>query len=255
MNGAMKMMMLANKSREGDSTHSGGMSTPYHTGGQPRTAYMGGDTHGEGNVQPMNGGTYDRYDGQEYRGDDDGMESRGYKRDSRGRFRSEMEDSYSLSPNVLPMYPAQRPKMGRIGFAASGEMGWEPHMGGGGTQEEMSHGHSETVMGRSRPRRMKLTQDMAEEWMEGLQNEDGTRGPHWSAAQTRQVMSQKGIGADPVQFYAALNMIYSDYYKVLKKYGLADKMDVYVDLACAWLNDRDAVGDKAGAYFEYVVRG
>lgn len=265
MNGAMKMMMLSSRGREGNQSSNGGrMYNTYDAGNQPRTTYMNDEPRDEGRSSPRSGGgemrgpgsgVYDRYDGPQYNGDDDDMESRGYKRDSRGRFRSELEDSYALSPRVLPMFPTERPKMGRIGFSAGGEMGWDSHMGGGETQDDdMSHGHSDSAARRGHVRSMKLTQDMAEEWMDGLQNEDGTRGPHWSMAQTKQVMSQKGIDADPIQFYAALNMIYSDYYKVLKKYGLADKMDVYVDLACAWLNDRDAVRDKAGAYFAYAVR-
>ena len=31
-------------------------------------------------------------------------------------------------------------------------------------------------------------------------------------------------------------------------------MDFYVDMASAWINDKDAVKDKAWAYFEYVVK-
>jgi hypothetical protein len=31
-------------------------------------------------------------------------------------------------------------------------------------------------------------------------------------------------------------------------------MDMYVDLACAWLNDHDAMPDKAARYYEYIVK-
>jgi len=46
--------------------------------------------------------------------------------------------------------------------------------------------------------------------------------------------------------------IYSDYFAVFKKHNL-NNMDLYVDLAAAWLNDKDAVKNKAAVYFEHVV--
>ena len=46
---------------------------------------------------------------------------------------------------------------------------------------------------------------------------------------------------------------YSDYCKVLKKYGV-DRAEVYVELAGAFLRDKDAgAKDKLAAYYEHVV--
>jgi len=98
----------------------------------------------------------------------------------------------------------------------------------------------------------KLTKEMAEEWTKGMENEDGTKGPHWTMDQVKQLMAQRGIQTDPAEFWAVLCSIYSDYFAVFKKHNL-NNMDLYVDLAAAWLNDKDAVKNKAAVYFEHVV--
>ena len=99
----------------------------------------------------------------------------------------------------------------------------------------------------------KLTQEMAEEWMETLKNEDGKIGPHWTMEQTKQVMRQKGIEVEPVTFWVIMNVLYSDYCAVLKKHNV-NTVDMYADLACAWIMDKDAVKEKAGAYYMDVVK-
>ena len=94
----------------------------------------------------------------------------------------------------------------------------------------------------------------AEEWTQGMCNADGTKGPHWSVEQVRQVIAQRGLNVDLPAFYAALNSIYSDYVAVAKNYGIGDKMGYYVDMALAWLEDEDAVPDKASAYYQCIVK-
>lgn len=96
--------------------------------------------------------------------------------------------------------------------------------------------------------------DMAQKWAQGLQNEDGTTGPHWTLDQAKQIMAKRGISGDPNVFYAVLNSIYSDTVKVAKKYGVGGNMEYYVDMAVAWINDKDAVPDKAAAYYKYIVK-
>jgi hypothetical protein len=98
-----------------------------------------------------------------------------------------------------------------------------------------------------------MTKEMADEWTHGMKNEDGTKGPHWTMEQIKQVMAQKGIDCNPLEMYPVMNALYSDYCSVLKKWNM-NKVDFYVDLACAWLNDSDAVPNKASAYFEHIVK-
>lgn len=186
----------------------------------------------------------------------DEMESR-RRRDRRGRFRSEWEEpemAYPIYPFVPPVYERGDERMNMIGFERRNEipsdygMRAEHH-----SMDEMERRGGDMQMGRAGSE-MKLTREMAEEWMMGLQNEDGTKGPHWSLDQAKQVMQQRGIGADPVTFWAVMNMMYSDYCKVFKKHGVGDRVDFYADMTAAWINDKDAdPKKKTAAYYQYVV--
>lgn len=98
-----------------------------------------------------------------------------------------------------------------------------------------------------------FTRAIADEWVMGMENEDGTTGPHWTLEQAKQAMAQKEIDGSPVEFWVALNATYSDLCKVFKKYGI-NNLDAYVDFAKAfWLYDKDAQPDKLARYYEYVV--
>lgn len=101
---------------------------------------------------------------------------------------------------------------------------------------------------------MPFSQMTAEKWMRSMENDDGTKGPHWSIDQVKMLMGQKGVSADPWEFMAALNAMYSDYSKVFKKHGIGDKMDLYVDLAKAFIDDKDAQPDKMARYYQYIVK-
>lgn len=94
---------------------------------------------------------------------------------------------------------------------------------------------------------------MAEMWMQGMDNEDGTHGPHWSMDQAKQIMAQRNIDCDPIQFWVTINMIYSDYYKAAKKAN-ANTVDFYAEMAKAFLDDKDAAPDKLSRYYTYIVR-
>lgn len=99
-----------------------------------------------------------------------------------------------------------------------------------------------------------LTREMAEEWMENLQNEDGTMGPHWNLEDIKGIIKQRGLQVDPIRLWVAMNAEYSDNVMVNRKYGV-DKQEYYLETAIAkWLNDKDAVDDKQAAYFMHIVK-
>ena len=220
-----------------------------------------------------------RYEPMEYRWEDDAESRRRYRRDSRGRFRSEMdEDDWdknsemeyrgnygdSAYPNrPFPVYredPGMRRDNGRmnqIGFVTNGgneintdyRMNATHHTGNefeGKKSATMGGGYSSNMS-------MPMTEEMAMEWTAGMKNEDGTKGPHWTMEQVKQAMKQKGVMCDPLEMYAIMNALYSDYCAVMKKHGV-NTVDIYIDLACAWLNDKDAVKNKAAAYYEHIVK-
>lgn len=174
---------------------------------------------------------------------------RRYRRRSDGRFapRGEyggMEMYYPVEPDVPPVWreepPPAWPGMNLIGFGARGE--------------NNRRGNVIAMRGRNSGGEIRFDRDAAEEWMHGLHNADGTKGPYWSFESAKQLMAQKGLKYDPVRFWAALNAVYSNLCAVAKKHG-QNNVDYYIDAAVAnWLEDEDAVDDKLAAYYAHVVK-
>ena len=130
--------------------------------------------------------------------------------------------------------PPEEKRMGVIGF------------------EREEYKHSEMHHGEASSEEM-FDMEVARAWTHSMHNEDGSKGAHWTLDQVKQVLAQRGIKHDPVLFWAVLNSIYSDYCAVFKKHGVSN-MDFYVDMANAWINDKDSVKNKALEYYEYIVR-
>ena len=99
----------------------------------------------------------------------------------------------------------------------------------------------------------KMDERTAMEWVRSMHNQDGTKAPHWTMDQAKQLIKQKGIDIDPAEFFAIMNALYSDYDPILKKHNVSN-IEFYVDMAKAWLKDEDAVTNKAMAYYECVVK-
>jgi hypothetical protein len=94
---------------------------------------------------------------------------------------------------------------------------------------------------------------MAERWTAGMENADGSRGPHWTMEQTKAVQAQYSIDADPLEFWVAINSMYSDYYRVAVRHNV-NNPEFYAELAHAFLSDKDAQRGKMARYYEYIVR-
>lgn len=116
-----------------------------------------------------------------------------------------------------------------------------------------SHSENKTMRGHGESQSVKFTPEMAKEWTSHMRNGDGTTGAHWPMEQTKQLAQQRGVDADPAEFFAVLNAMYSDFYEVARKHNV-HSTDFYVDLAKAWLKDEDAVPNKAAMYYECVVK-
>lgn len=99
----------------------------------------------------------------------------------------------------------------------------------------------------------KMDKKQAENWTRHMKNEDGSTGAKWTFEEVKKVMQQNNVDCDPVEFYATMNMLYSDYGKVFKKHDVAT-MQFYVDMAKAFLDDEDAVKNKLEQYYRYVVK-
>lgn len=134
---------------------------------------------------------------------------------------------------------------------------------GGGYQNHYDYPHGDDEMSRKTSPKMgghasgsesEFTPEIAREWVKKMHREDGGIGEKWSLEEVKALMRQKGIEADPYKVWVAMNAEYADKCKVNQKYGLSSK-DYYLDVAVAsWLMDKDAVKDKLGAYYEYIVK-
>lgn len=91
-----------------------------------------------------------------------------------------------------------------------------------------------------------LSKDVAEKWVSKMKNKNGTIGEHWSYEQTTQLLKEKDLKLNECDFYATLNMIYSDNYNA--KFDLS----TYVELAKDWLCDVD-IEDKIVKYYYFIV--
>lgn len=118
---------------------------------------------------------------------------------------------------------------------------------------DKTHG-TEKMQGYARGGGAKLNRQMAEKWVRGMKNADGSTGEHWTMEQTSAIMERHGLRCNPVKFWVAMNAVYSDLSEVAEKHGVGNE-EFYADMAKSfWLCDKDAVEDKLGAYYENVVR-
>ena len=94
-------------------------------------------------------------------------------------------------------------------------------------------------------------------WAEHMQNADGSTGPHWTMEQTSAVADASGIPHDIPRWAwgVTMNMMYSDYYDVARKFG-ANVPEFYAELARAFLMDKDGPEPtkKLMEYYEHIAR-
>ena len=91
-----------------------------------------------------------------------------------------------------------------------------------------------------------------------MENEDGSRGEHWSLEETTSIANQYGINLkgekyNKYDWYVALNMIRSDYYRAVVTMTSSDHIKYFVELAKAWLNDKDIGEGKMWYYYCYIM--
>lgn len=106
---------------------------------------------------------------------------------------------------------------------------------------------------------MKLTKEDMHHWKQKMRNEDGTKGEHYDMQQIMHAVEKLGIkmqGFDEKELCLVVNMLYSDYCKVVKKYVPIDKeLMFYVDMAKAFLDDADGPkpSEKLALYYYCIV--
>ena len=99
----------------------------------------------------------------------------------------------------------------------------------------------------------KMSHKDIENWKNHMKNQDGTMGEHFKKEQVMQAARQIGVNPEEYGehiFPLVMNMMYSDYCAVAKKFGL-DRPDFYAELAKAFLNDKDFGGEPEEKVFLY----
>lgn len=96
-----------------------------------------------------------------------------------------------------------------------------------------------------------LTDQELAAWNAGMKNEDGSTGGHWTEEQTA---ATKPDGVSSAAWNATMNMMYSDYCGAAQKCG-CNKLEFYVEMAKAFLEDKDGPGAEAklAAYYHGIV--
>lgn len=94
--------------------------------------------------------------------------------------------------------------------------------------------------------------------VEGMENEDGTKGPHWTVEETTSVANQMGINLrsekhNKWDWFVAMNMVYSDYYKAVVAMTGNTNTKHFAELAKAWLCDKDISEGKMWHYYVYLM--
>lgn len=92
----------------------------------------------------------------------------------------------------------------------------------------------------------------ARDWTKHMHNADGSSGEHWTYEQTSKVLRDKGLDCPPAEFYATINMMWSDYSKVAEKFGV-NTVDFWTEMSKAFLMDEDAKPGKLENYYRAIV--
>ena len=100
-----------------------------------------------------------------------------------------------------------------------------------------------------------LDKQTAMEWVEHMEDKEGVKGGQYSWHQAQQYGRNLGIVGEErlIEFYAAMNAMYSDFRPVAKKFGV-DKPEFYAHMAKCFIEDPDAVEDKVEAYYQHVAK-
>lgn len=107
----------------------------------------------------------------------------------------------------------------------------------------------------------KLSREELEHWKKKLMQEVDEKDKQFF---TKEMIGQKArqMGAEMKDYneeelVVATAMVYTDYCKTVKKYA-GNNMDIYIELAKDWLEDKDAAvkgGEKLAVYYDCVVEG
>lgn len=91
-----------------------------------------------------------------------------------------------------------------------------------------------------------LTESEAKEYVSHMKNKDGSTGEHWTLDQVKDYMQSHSeySNLNLYDFYVAINMMYSDYFKP------TTTTDTYASMAKDFIDDKDAPSNKVARYIK-----
>ena len=90
-----------------------------------------------------------------------------------------------------------------------------------------------------------LNEEMAYKWVNNMK----PVGEHWTIEETTNAMKQMGYNLNNIDFYVVANMMYNDYYDLVK-----EDEELALKLSYMWLNDEDSVKGKLYEYYKYIPK-
>ena len=90
-----------------------------------------------------------------------------------------------------------------------------------------------------------FNEHLAKKAVSKMKNVDGTTGEHWTLEQIETLIKNHKLDYNCYDFYYLMNMLYSDFEGVL-----GDNADLYLKMACAYIDDPDADEGKVFRIWE-----
>lgn len=90
-----------------------------------------------------------------------------------------------------------------------------------------------------------ISEEMAKEIVKDMK----PYGEYWTLEATTRVLNDKNYRFTPVDFYIVMNSLKNDYGDIFN-----DNTDMYIKMACKWLEDSDAVEYKTYEYFTHIPK-
>ena len=108
-------------------------------------------------------------------------------------------------------------------------------------------------------REMRLSKADINLWKKSIQNTDGTKGEHYDYSRVTEVAEKLGIRFDKFderEYCMTINMLYSDYGHIVRRYMSADKeLMFFGEMAKAFLDDPDGPepSEKLALYYHCIA--
>lgn len=187
-----------------------------------------------------------------YKGNEEYGQSGGYDRMREGRNERGREQDWRGGMNERGWDESEKMRRGEMGRYRDYDDRDDERYEGGGGRYAGNFRHREDPREHETDKEVKFDEHKAKEWVSRMKNNDGTTGEHFKAEQAEQMRNAHCPDCDKHEFWAAMNMMYSDYCDVAKKMNV-DRPEFYAHMAKAFLMDKDAGEGKMAKYMKYIA--